>query len=43
MLNDVSVDSLKVAMEAIVNKTNNELLKMSEESHELGMSYTSEI
>lgn len=43
LLNEVSVNSLKVAMQSIMNKSDYELLKMSQESHELGMSYTSEM
>ena len=43
LLNDVSVESLKEAMQSFIDKSESELLKMSSESHELGMSYTSEI
>lgn len=43
VLNTVSVQSLKVAMKSIMAKSERELLKMSDKSHQLGMSYTSEM
>ena len=41
MLNTVSVNALKMAMQSFIDKSENELLAMSKESHQLGMSYTS--
>ncbi len=43
LLNEVSVQSLKEAMQSFINKSNKELLDMSEKSHNLGMNYTSEM
>jgi len=40
LINEVSVDALKNAMKKMMNQSSNELLKMSEKSHQLGVSYT---
>jgi glycosyltransferase involved in cell wall biosynthesis len=40
LINEVSVDNLKQAMKKIMNLSSDELLNMSEKSHELGVSYT---
>ena len=43
LINEVTVNSLKKAMQLMMNKSNDELLIMSQKSHELGMSYNSEM
>ena len=43
LINEVSVESLKKAMQTIMAKPEDELILMSEKSHELGMSYTSKM
>lgn len=40
LIDKVTVESLKKAMKKIINLTEKQLLKMSEKSHELGVSYT---
>ncbi|HIP35666.1 MAG TPA: glycosyltransferase family 1 protein [Crocinitomix sp.] len=40
LVDDVTIKTLKNAMKIIMNKSEDELLKMSETSHKLGMSYT---
>jgi glycosyltransferase involved in cell wall biosynthesis len=40
LINEVSVNALKQAMKKMMNQSSDELLNMSEKSHELGVSYT---